>query len=142
MSAVRASSISCPRMGRLVRQVDCVNLICETVDAAALKVCLACPAGQAIAACCPNHDRLARQRDAVPDAVVLLRALGHALREEPAALQFGIYALAASAEEHFGGDGDPCRLARTAQRCGLNISLRPWAIIRDAACQRFALREV
>ena len=142
MSVCAVSSISCPRLGRLIRQTDCVNLVCETVEAAALKVCLACPAGQAIAACCPHHDRLARQRDAVPDAVVLLRALGHALREDPAASQFGIYALAASAEEHFGGDGDPCRLARTAQRCGLHISFHPWVIIRDAACQRFVLREV
>lgn len=78
----------------------------------------------------------------MPDAVVLLRALGEALRDEPSAPQISIRALTRNAERSFGGDGDPYRLARTAQRCGLTVTLRPWAIIRDAACRRFALKEV
>lgn len=136
------ASVSCARLGRVIPPSDCAALICRTGEAADLQSCFVCPAGQALAAGCPDHARLVRRRDAVPDAVVLLRVLGEALRDDPSAPQISIRALARNAERSFGGDGDPYRLARAAQRCGLTVTLRPWAIIRDAACRRFALKEV
>lgn len=99
MRAAHPASVSCARLGRVIPPSDCAALICRTGEAADLQSCFVCPAGQALAAGCPDHARLVRRRDAVPDAVVLLRVLGEALRDDPSAPQISIRAWRATPNE-------------------------------------------